>query len=385
MDNNFNLSDSLTDVNNKVFENAAVVLALFNNKVEVVNINKTATDVIGKKKATILNKLGGEVFNCSNAWSQGEVVCGTGRNCGKCILRSNISDTFQTGATNFKKEGYFDVSVDGKTVRLRLLISTALVTLNNDKYVLLTVDDITELKEKEEELQEAIATKDKFFSIISHDLRGPIGSVLALSEIVNENVTGDNIEEYKEYLHLMHDEIENTFKLVENLLLWSRNQKGQIKIHPEAFEVTPVTKKTIALLQGLADKKGVTIRTEITENLTIVADQDMFSTVVRNLVSNAIKFTHKGDDIIVKAEPINDHFKFSVADAGVGIPKEALSKIFDVSVNLTTKGTNNEKGTGLGLILCKEFIEKHSGKFWIESKEGVGTTIHFTLPKTLKK
>jgi signal transduction histidine kinase len=381
MDNKFNLADSFSEVNNKVFENAAVVLALLNDNVEVVNINKSATDVIGKKKADILNKLGGEVFNCANAWSNGEVVCGIGRNCGKCVLRNNITDTFKTGNTNFKKEGYFDITVNGEIVRLRLLISTAIVTLNNEKFVLLTIDDITELKEKEDKLQEAIATKDKFFSIISHDLRGPIGSVLALSEIINDNVNSTNIEEYKEYMHLMHNEIENTFKLVENLLLWSRNQKGQIEVRPENFKVKAVAKNTIALLQGLADKKYIQIFIDIPESLGAMADKDMFSTVIRNLVSNAIKFTNNGGKITIEAHDHNDHILFSVIDSGIGIPEVALAKIFDLNVNHTTKGTNNEKGTGLGLILCKEFIEKHKGKFWITSTENVGTKVNFTLPK----
>ncbi len=374
------LPTQFSDLYDTVFENAAVVLALVDENRKVLNINRTGLDMLSKKKEAIINRLAGEVLDCTNAWSRGKLVCGVGKHCKNCILRGSIANTFETGETVYKKEGHLDIDIDGETIRLMLLITTAVVTIEDKKYVLLTIDDITKLKEKEDKLRKAIATKDKFFSIISHDLRGPIGGILGLSEIIQEDIEEDNFDNFKGYMEMMHHEIENTHKLLENLLLWSRNQKGDIELKPELLDPKTIAKDILSLLKGLAEKKGIQIKNNIPENLLVKADKQMLSTVIRNLVSNAIKFTNQDDVITINAKPKKKYIEFSVADTGVGIPEETQANLFNISVNSSTRGTGNEKGTGLGLMLCKEFVEKHKGEIWVKSKLNEGTTVFFTFP-----
>lgn len=363
-------------VQETVFENAAVVLALVNENVEVININRTALDMLGKGKSDVLNRLGGEVFNCINAWSGGEVVCGQSEACRSCVLRNSVMDTFANGKTHYKREGFLDLDVDGETKRLRFLLTTAMVNLQGEKHALLTIEDVTELKDKESQLEQAIATRDKFFSIVSHDLRGPIGSMLALSNIIGNSDGGNS----KEYFDIMHKELEHTSKLLENLLTWSRSQKGNIRLKPEILDVKTVVQDTLNLLGGTADKKHITIVDRVPPKTIAVADPNMLSTIFRNLISNAIKFTPNGGTITVSACQKSNDVECSVSDTGVGIPQKLLTGLFDLKVNPSSHGTAGEKGTGFGLVLCKEFVEKNGGEIRVESEEGTGTSVYFTLP-----
>ncbi len=194
------------NIQNTVFENAAVVLALVSKDVEVIHINRTALKTLGKEKEDVLNRLGGEVFNCVNAWSEGRVVCGQTEKCKSCVLRNSVMSTFNKGKVHYKREGFLDLDVNGETKRLKFLLTTAKVHMGVKEHVLITLEDITELKDKEMELEETIATRDKFFSIVSHDMRGPMGSMLALSEIIQN----DDGQHQQEYLQMMHREIEHT-------------------------------------------------------------------------------------------------------------------------------------------------------------------------------
>ncbi len=380
MENSQDLSVQFSNINNKVFENAAVVLALVSDEGKIININKTAMDMLGKQKAEILNRLGGEVFNCTNAWSRGKVVCGIGKHCPQCSVRNSVMTTFETGKTIYKRQGHLDIVVNGEIIRLQLLITTAVVDIEGRNYVLLTIDDITELKAQQNKLKDAIATKDKFFSIISHDLRGPIGGILGLSEILKEDLKEKNYESLEEYVHVISDEIKKTHKLLENLLLWSHSQKGKLSLKPEVLNAQTLATDVIGLLRGLADKKEVQIINEIPKGLHVKADKEMLSTIIRNLVSNAIKFTDKDGMITLKAEKKKQFVHFSISDTGIGMTEKMKNNLFDISVNISRNGTNNEKGTGLGLMLCKEFVEKHGGKIWVESKENQGTTMFFVIP-----
>ncbi len=167
---------------------------------------------------------------------------------------------------------------------------------------------------------------------------------------------------------------------MENLLTWSRAQKGQITMNPKHLNVRTIAAGTTALLTGTEAKKSIRIINEISENLAINADKNMFTTVVRNTVSNAIKFTPQRGQIILRAEPAGDFVLVSVTDTGVGIPDTMKDKLFDIKINTAASGTHGEKGTGFGLVLCKDFVEKHGGSIWVESKEHQGTTVYFTLP-----
>ncbi|OQX99689.1 MAG: hypothetical protein B6I20_09720 [Bacteroidetes bacterium 4572_117] len=242
-----------------------------------------------------------------------------------------------------------------------------------------------ELKESAKELRASNKTKDKFFSIIAHDLKSPFNSILGFAELLSENFDNFDKDEQKKFIDIMNVSIQNTYKLLDNLLLWSRAQQGNIKFMPENLNLYLLCTGTIQFLAQSAESKSINIINKIHENTHIDADKDMLSTIMRNLISNAIKFTPKEGTVEIGVETrrgVSLH-EIYVKDSGVGISKKILPKLFDIGEHTSTKGTESEKGTGLGLILCKEFIEKHGGKIWVESDIGKGSKFIFTLPVDL--
>ncbi len=237
------------------------------------------------------------------------------------------------------------------------------------------------LKESEEKLRESNKTKDKFFSIIAHDLRSPFNSLLGLSEVLDDNFDHYSTVDQKKIAGAIHKSLQDTYKLLENLLLWSRSQRGVIPFYPDKIKLYSLTSEVCRLLKSMAKNKSITMVNQIPEDLYVEADWEMLSTIMRNLLSNAIKFTPKGGKITIKAENSNpDYVKVSVHDTGVGIPKEKIKSIFTLGEDTSTKGTENEPGSGLGLILCKEFVKKHGGDIWVESQPQKGSSLYFTLP-----
>lgn len=230
------------------------------------------------------------------------------------------------------------------------------------------------------ELQNLNATKDKFFSIISHDLKGPLNSLTSFSSLLINHTDSLSKEEIQMMATDLDKSIKNLFALLENLLEWSRSQTGNIEFKPEVFDVAAILDENINLLRPQAQGKNITLISEnISEHLAL-AHKPSINTVVRNLISNAIKFTPEGGRITMALKRNNKEVIVSITDTGVGMPAEVLEKLFRIDTKHSTKGTANEKGTGLGLILCKEFVEKNNGRIWVTSKPEFGSTFYFTLP-----
>lgn len=240
--------------------------------------------------------------------------------------------------------------------------------------------DITELKLNERRLQDLNATKDKFFSIIAHDLRNPFTSLIAFSELIYKNVNKLSTEKIESLAIRMNDSSKQAFALLENLLNWSRVQTGALVPDPRVVEIERLLSENQAQAASLALAKGITIQIDSICIGRIFADKQMIDTVLRNLIANAIKFSYANSTIWLKAEDQQNHILFSVADAGVGIDQQTLSQLLEIDSNISTRGTGEEKGTGLGLILCKEFVELSGGRIWAESEFGLGTTFYFTVP-----
>ena len=233
----------------------------------------------------------------------------------------------------------------------------------------------------ENRLRETNQTKDKFFSIIAHDLRNPFVTILGFSDILNEDYSQMDDEERLNLIREMRVTAQSTYGMLENLLNWSRSETGTLKISPRLFSIGKLVDSVLSVVDGNAKMKEIELKCEIDRGIKVFADKSTIETVIRNLVTNAIKFSNSGGYVEVKAEDKNNFVEISIEDNGVGMSREIIDKLFDLSDTTTTRGTANEGGSGLGLVLCKEFVEKNKGEIRVESIKDKGSTFIFTLPK----
>lgn len=231
------------------------------------------------------------------------------------------------------------------------------------------------------QLQESNNTKDKFFNIIAHDLKSPFASILGFSEMLSQNYKTLQNDKIELFAKAIYDSSAQAYDLLGNLLMWAQSQKGSLSFSPEIFNFNIILRENINLLEQMAFKKNIILSSTINAEIQVFADINMMNTIMRNLLSNAIKFTPIGGKIIIGAISSPDFIELTITDTGIGIPGKILNELFSINSNITTEGTEHEKGTGLGLTLCREFIEKHGGKIWADSKINVGSTFHFTIPK----
>ena len=231
------------------------------------------------------------------------------------------------------------------------------------------------------DLQESDATKDKLFSIIAHDLKNPFAVILSLSETLSENFKALDEDEFEEGLKKMHNSAQKVYELLANLLTWSRSQTGNIQFSPQKLKLNPLVQEIKELLKNQYELKNIKLNVEIEPNLIVLADSNMLNIVIRNLISNAIKYTNNGGTINVSGNERKEYIEFVISDNGVGIHKDIIDKLFKIEHKISSPGTNDERGTGLGLILCKEFVEKQGGKIWLTSELGKGSTFYFTIPQ----
>ncbi|MFZ5948928.1 MAG: PAS domain-containing sensor histidine kinase [Stygiobacter sp.] len=288
--------------------------------------------------------------------------------------------------------------------------------INNDKYLYFTIYDIGEEKEKNDErerlleelslsrsqieeeaaryvqintqleiseakLKEANATKDKFFSIIGHDLKNPLFVIQSMSEILETEFDEISPQERLEFIRAIRESSKNAYTLLEDLLHWARCQSGRIDYNPEPVHLKQLVGKCINLLEAHAIKKQINLINAVDSTHIIMADKFMIDTVIRNLTSNALKFTPQGGTVKIVSKIIDGFIEIAVEDTGIGLSEEDRKKLFRIDVKNSEIGRSKEKGTGLGLILCKEFVEKHGGKIWVESELEKGSKFKFTIPK----
>lgn len=268
------------------------------------------------------------------------------------------------------------------------LVSADIIVINNEQCIISVVSDISNRKitenkliANESSLRELNSTKDKFFSIIAHDLKSPFNGILGFSEILMEQIKDKDYDGIDKYAEIIHKSSKRAVDLLMNLMDWSRLQTGRMEFNPEYIEVTVMIRYVLELLNIAAEQKSIATSLQLPDKLIIYADKFMFETVLRNLISNAIKFTPTKGNVLISAEENDKEFLFLVQDSGVGIEKKNLEKLFRIGENFSSNGTQDETGTGLGLILCNEFIQKHKGKIWVESEPGVGSSFYFSLPK----
>ncbi|MCK5170158.1 MAG: HAMP domain-containing histidine kinase [Bacteroidales bacterium] len=230
------------------------------------------------------------------------------------------------------------------------------------------------------ELEKLNISKDKFFSILAHDLRSPFSSILGFSEILHKKYHEYSDEERIICINNIYTQNKRIYELLNNLLLWSQNQRNKIKYNPEIISIDSIINKNLSLIDLRCKEKGIQVPHEITSQIDVYADANMIDTVIRNILSNAVKFTNKGGDIDVNVLAENNFAKLSIRDSGVGIADERLKDMFQIDKTSSTSGTDDEKGTGLGLIICKEFIETNKGKIEVKSELEKGSEFTICIP-----
>jgi signal transduction histidine kinase len=238
------------------------------------------------------------------------------------------------------------------------------------------------LKEKNKLISNINRQKDKFYSIIAHDLRGPFYGFLGLAELMEEDIDCMSPDEIKFAASNMRSSAKNLLNLLENLLEWSRMEQNLIPFEPKEYSLKPIISDSIITLQNSAEKKEINIQTQIPAGLAVFADKNMFQAVIRNVVLNGIKFTPKKGTILIQASEDLENLIFSVKDSGIGMNQKMIDDLFKIDAKNNRIGTENELSTGLGLILCKEFIDKHNGQIWVESEVGIGSTFNISIPKS---
>lgn len=236
------------------------------------------------------------------------------------------------------------------------------------------------LEEQVEKLKELNVSKDKFLSIIAHDLRNPFGAIIGFSDLMLKNFTEIDDDTLHKGLKTIESAANQAHKLLENLLIWSRNQTGMYKFTPEVINMKDRIVQALKVAEGNASIKDIKLASDISRNYLVYADQDMIDTVLRNLISNAIKYTRKGGKVKVSVKTNTNNVEITVADNGVGIPTNKQSEIFQIDKRTNTSGTEKEEGTGLGLIICKDFLARNGGQIWVESTLEMGSKFTFSLP-----
>lgn len=305
------------------------------------------------------------------------------------ILERNIKEIFPPEKAEFFMQFVNNTLQSGQSQRIEYQLETPLglrwfearsgIVLNNsnEASVLIIATDITERKNTDKQLKELLNTKDKFFSIIAHDLRNPIHAIMALSEMLaNQAYTKESVSEIA---NMLYEAGKNAYELLENLLEWSRAQSGKIILKPQQQNIAELIEETINILINQAFNKNIAIYNDINKNIAWNVDKNILKTVIRNLVSNAIKFSPAGGFIKIWARMESNKLILCVEDNGRGIKSEIIPTLFTHS-NASTKGTANEKGSGLGLLLCKELVQIHEGRIYVESAPGKGSKFYVELP-----
>ncbi len=286
-----------------------------------------------------------------------------------------------------ESEEHCEVILPAKVTGMLLHVQLTGSYDQNNEFCKMIMVNITENKKAEKELREIgerlvqlNADKDRFISILSHDLISPFNVVLGFSELLSMNIRTYDIGKIEDISKQINNAARNSYNLLGDILMWARAHSGKIPFRKQILDFGDICTDILETLHPNAEEKNIRTSYNPANGIHVFADIDMVKTVLRNLVSNAIKFTNCGGEIHIHAVENSENVTISVSDNGIGMPPENLAKLFNISEVLTTKGTAEEKGTGLGLIICKEFIEKHGGTIWVESVVGKGSTFKFTLP-----
>lgn len=355
-----------------LFENAKDAIIIL-DKFEILEFNTATTELLDYSAEEIIYQ---SLLYFSPEYQSNEVKS------------QDLALKYAKEALQGKKQFFPWLLIRGGKNTFESEISLSRFSKGKKFFLLAIIRDVSTSKEHEQkikaqmlELEEVNKTKDRFFSIIAHDLRNPFNSLLGITENLIENFNDFEPEEIKEYLTLLLQSSQQGYNLLENLLNWSRSQTGKLKINAKVLNVSELIDTSIELMLNNAASKNLEIINNVSFDILAFADENMITTVLRNLLSNAIKFTPYNGSIRFEATKHKKMIEVCIADNGVGMTEETMNNLFKIDVFTSTLGTNKEPGTGLGIILCKEFIEKNNGKIWVESSLNNGTIFYFSVPR----
>jgi two-component system, sensor histidine kinase and response regulator len=358
-----------------IFRQSPISIELYDEAGFLLEVNQSCIDLFGLRNGNDIR--GFNLFTNPHLSEKEFIEIKAGKS-----IRYEIAYDFEV----IKSKNLYETTREG-IIHLECFINP---TLNQHKEItgyIVHITEITERKNAQEllarqtkELQELNATKDKFMSIIAHDLKSPFNAILGFSDLMLRNFDQLDPETFFTGLKTIESASTHAYKLLENLLIWSQNQTGKSQFNPKKLNLEAQVNDSIRIVESASINKKIKISTSIKKTLHVFADKNMLDSILRNLISNAIKFSFKGGKIKVTATQLETEIQISVSDKGIGISAERLSAIFEIDKHTNTTGTENELGTGLGLVLCKDFITQHNGKIWIESTPNIGTMVSISLP-----
>jgi len=321
----------------------------------------------------------GDIIGCIHALDNPK-GCGFSSSCPTCNLRNSLQVTFDESIIQHNIP--FETNlVNGGTVRkVNLIASMAPIPKVVPPRIILCLVNVTELKERERELQALNAAQNKFLSIISHDLRTPFNTILGYTDLLVSDFDNQTTEENLKLLNRLQNSAHSTFKLLENLLEWTRIQSGHIILNPEKIELTDLIEQSVQTSLPYADQKQVSIDNQCNSEFMVLADAHAINTTIRNLLNNAIKFSPPYTVITIKCITLTTECRVTITDQGIGMDQSLIEKLFRQDTEVKRAGTNREKGTGLGLLLVHDLVIKNGGRIWVESEPGKGSAFHFTIP-----
>lgn len=352
-----------------ILNNSLVGIVVTDGEGKIVDQNNRISEILGREKGELLDK---NIMSAFLSKSNYDILMNE-------YIQLEGSKAFIRNEIPLKRE-------DGSVLWSKIYISEMLYSDIEDANIWV-IDDVSEivvnranLEKRTTELKESNETKDQFFSIISHDLKGPLSSMLGLLEILAKNADVFSDEERTIFMGNCYESAQDMNDLLDNLLRWGRIQIGGVSWNPETIDLNEITESVLQILRNIAKAKEIELKNNISVNFKAFADENMIKTVVLNLINNAIKFTRKGGCVEISTEVKNGRVEVLVRDNGIGIGKEDIQYLFNIDKKIQQEGTNKESGTGLGLVIVKDLIEKNQGTIRVESELNIGTSVYIDLP-----
>lgn len=382
-----------TDIFQDLFYNVPIIMLVISRDARVENINYATSVATGKDQEQVMGLRGGELFGCVNSFI--ERGCGRTKECATCVVRNSVIHTLQTGESLSKIYGKLTVKTEEGFSLRHILVSTALIRYDNEPKVMLTIDDITEQKEAEEELllsREALTeakriaehanhSKSAFLATMSHELRTPLNSILGFSQFLNCEKKGKLNEKQKRYVRNIMTSGNHLLHLINNILDITKLDSGEVELNMETVDLGEIISDAEQMVLPMILGKGITLELDCERGDFLVrGDRVKIKQILYNLLGNAVKFTPPDGSVSLVCRRAGEWVKVSVSDTGVGISKEDLEQIFDPFVQVQDYHAREHGGVGLGLSIVRSLVEMHGGNIRVDSEPGKGSTFSFTIP-----